>query len=420
MRRHDARRRRGDGGGVARLPRRHRRRGRRPLGATGEARRRPTPRCCPSSPRCEPTAPRCSGARPPSAAAGRRALADRGLARGGAATRASTSRRCSTRSSTTKGRSPPRSPSWSSTGAGSSPSATHGALEHFDRAPTPVTADDALAQLVDGQVDAARGGRSARGRRPARPRRPGRGARVGRPGRPAPRHHAAPPPRHARRARLRGGLRRRPRVGRDPHALRRGPARHGALRGRPPAGGRARHALQLLVGHLEHHLGRRGPHRRAGRGLRPLPARPPLRADRDGQRRPRVRRGRHLGGLVLPPGHRPRLRPLRAALPARRHVGRRPPAPGRAGSTTAARWSRSTTRRTPAPTAPTGGVCAATRSSTSTRSAPSGPRATRARRSPSAPPSTWSSCAWARRPLEREDALVPWRAAMVQAFAGAR
>ena len=68
-----------------------------------------------------------------------------------------------------------------------------------------------------------------------------------------------------------------------------------------------------------------------GRGLRPLPARPPLRPPRDGERRPRIRRGRHLGGLVLRPGHRPRLRPLRAALPARRHVGRRAPAPGRLG-----------------------------------------------------------------------------------------
>ena len=75
---------------------------------------------------------------------------------------------------------------------------------------------------------------------------------------------------------------------------------------------------------------------------------------RDDERRPRVRRGRHLGRLLLPAGQRARLRPLRAALPARRHVGRRPPAPGRAGWTTAAPWCRSTTRRTPAPTARTG------------------------------------------------------------------
>ena len=42
-----------------------------------------------------------------------------------------------------------------------------------------------------------------------------------------------------------------------------GAGRHGALRGRPPPGRAAGHALQLLVGHLEHHLGHRGPHRRA-------------------------------------------------------------------------------------------------------------------------------------------------------------
>ena len=47
--RHDARGDRGDGRGAARLPRRHGRRGRRPLGATGDARRRPTPPCWRSS-----------------------------------------------------------------------------------------------------------------------------------------------------------------------------------------------------------------------------------------------------------------------------------------------------------------------------------------------------------------------------------
>ena len=135
----------------------------------------------------------------------------------------------------------------------------------------------AAAQLVDGQVHAARRRRPPRRRGPARPRRPGRRARVGRPGRPAPRHHAAPAARHARRARLRRGLRRRPGLRRDRDALRRRPVRHGPLRRRPAAGGAARHAVQLLVGHLEHHLGRRGAHGRPRRGLRPLPARPPLR-----------------------------------------------------------------------------------------------------------------------------------------------
>ena len=114
----------------------------------------------------------------------------------------------------------------------------HGALEHFDRAAHAGDGGDAAAQLVDGQVDAARGRRAAGRRGPARPRRPGRRARVVGPGRPPPRHHAAPAARHARRARLRGGLRRRPGLRRDPDALRRGAGRHGALRRRPPAGGR--------------------------------------------------------------------------------------------------------------------------------------------------------------------------------------
>ena len=150
-----------------------------------------------------------------------------------------------------------------------------------------------------------------------------------------------------------------------------GQARHGALRGRPPARRPAGHALQLLVGDLEHHFGDRGPRRGAGRALRPLPAQPALRPAGHDERRPGVRRGGHLGRLLLPVLHGPRLRPLRPALPARRHVGRRPPAARGMGRLMPAPGSRRTPR-TPAPTAPTGGAWPAT------RSAPSGPRATRA------------------------------------------
>ena len=95
-----------------------------------------------------------------------------------------------------------------------------GALEHFDRPPTPVTADTPLLSwsMAKSVLHAVVG--PARRRREAGPRRPRRRARVGRPGRPAPRHHPAPAARHARRARLRGGLRRRRGLRHDPDALR--------------------------------------------------------------------------------------------------------------------------------------------------------------------------------------------------------
>ena len=297
----------------------------------------------------------------------------------------------------------------------------HGALEHFDRPPTPVTAETPLLSWsMAKSVLHAVGGPAGR-RRPARPRRPGRGARVGRPGRPAPRHHAAPAARHARRARLRGGLRRRPGLGRDRRcssATGQPDMAHFAA-DRPLAaapGTRFNYSSgtsNIISGVVARTVG-------PGRGLRPLPARPALRADRHG-RAPTPSSTRPAPGWPRPTsGPPPATTPASGCSTCATASGTASACSRRAGSTTAARWSRSTTPRTPAPTAPTGGACAATRSSTSTRSAPSGPRATRARRSPSARPSTWSSCAWARRPLEREDALVPWRAAMVQAFADAR
>ncbi len=87
----------------------------------------------------------------------------------------------------------------------------------------------------------------------------------------------------------------------------------------------------LLVGHVEHHLGHRRPRRRARRGLRPLLAQPAVRGHRHDQCRARVRRGGHLGRLVLPARNGPRLRALRAALPARRIVGGHPPVAGGLG-----------------------------------------------------------------------------------------
>ena len=73
----------------------------------------------------------------------------------------------------------------------------------------------------------------------------------------------------------------------------------------------------------------------------------------------------------------------------------------------------------PVPTARTGSAYAARRSTPSTPGAPSAPRATRARRSRSAPRSTCMVVRLGKTAHEREDFLVPWRAAMVQAFAGA-
>ena len=140
----------------------------------------------------------------------------------------------------------------------------HGALEHFDREPTPVTAGDAVAQLVDGQVDAPRG------RRPP-------GAATGgststpRPTSPSGRTRATPvtPSRCAscspcatawtssedyvddRVSDVIGML------------FGEGQADMAHFAADRPLAAPPGHALQLLVGDVEHHLGRRGPHRRA-------------------------------------------------------------------------------------------------------------------------------------------------------------
>ena len=249
---------RGHGGGPARLPRQTSSRGR----ATGCSRRgrpRRTPRCWPSSRRCERTR-RAAG---PTA---RRALAHRGLARGhGAVGRgAGTAARPGLRPRRPTGRDLRR-------GRGPGRHGDGGALRGRARALRPAAdpghGGHAAAQLVDGQVGVARrGGRAGRGAQ-ARPQCAGR--RTGMVGRrrSPPRHHPAPAPDHPRRAGLGRGLRRRSGVRRHRDALRRRPAGHGPLRGRPAAGRRTGDALQLFVGHLEHRLGHRGPPGRPRRGL---------------------------------------------------------------------------------------------------------------------------------------------------------
>ena len=105
-----------------------------------------------------------------------------------------------------------------------------------------------------------------------------------------------------------------------------------------------------------------------------------------------------LGGLLLPAGHSPRLRPLRAALPARRHVGRRPAPAGGVGGLRPHHGSRRPRGR-PAPTARTGGAWAARRH---TRHVPRlGLRGPDHHHVPQ--PSTSSSCGSARRRTSDED-----------------
>ena len=173
------------------------------------------------------------------------------------------------------------------------------------------------------------------------------------------------------------------------------------------------HPLQLLVGDLEHHLGHRGPHRGAGRELRPLPARPTLRAHRHASADPEfdeagtwvassylrataqdfarfgllyLRDGMWDGVRILPTGWVDYGRTWVSVDPDGRQT----------------------------PTARTGTAWRAT------PSAPSAPRATRGSRSPSAPPLDLIVVRLGKTPLERKTNLVPWRKAMVQAFADAR
>ena len=112
-----------------------------------------------------------------------------------------------------------------------------------------------------------------------------------------------------------------------------------------------------------------------------------VRSPRHDLGRPPVRPGGHVHRLVVRLRHHARLRPLRAAVPARRHVGRahhrhprvgRPrPHPDRVRHAELLRLRR--------PGGPT-----------PTSSAPSAATATRASASPSSPPATWWWSAWAR------------------------
>ena len=151
------------------------------------------------------------------------------------------SSRCSTRCATTAGRSPPPTPWWSSIAARIVAERYQGQLEHFDRPARSGDAGDAVCSA---------------GRWPSPCCTPSSALLVGdglldldAPAdvpewsdarRPAPRHHAAPAVGHARRARLRRGLRRRAGLRRDRDAVRRRAGRHGALRRRPTAGRAAR------------------------------------------------------------------------------------------------------------------------------------------------------------------------------------
>ena len=119
-------------------------------------------------------------------------------------------------------------------------------------------ADDAIAVVVDGEVRPARRHRSSRGRRISISTRPHLCRRGTRSRRSPRRHHARASADDARRARLRGGLCRRRRVGRDRDAVRRRQGRCRGVRGGASAGIRAGDAFQLLVGNVEHRRRHRG------------------------------------------------------------------------------------------------------------------------------------------------------------------
>ena len=148
-------------------------------------------------------------------------------------------------------------------------------------------------------------------------------------------------------------------------------------------------------------------------------AQPALRPTRDDERRPRVRRGRHLVGLLLPTGQRPRLRPLRVALPPRRHVGRRAHPPGRLGGL---RAHHGVGGRQRGPPSPYGAHWLGVRGETLDTLNPWGTF-----RASGYEGQTITICPaldlmvvrLGKTAHEREDFLVPWRAAVVQAFADA-
>ena len=284
-----------------------------------------------------------------------------------------------------------------------------GRLEHFDRPAETVGPDTPLLSwsMAKSVLHAVVGMLVADGRLDptARP-----GARVGGARRPPPGHHPRPTAGHARRTRLRRGLRRR-RVsdviemlfgtGQDDMAHfaadRRWPRRPGSgstTRAGPPTSSRASWP---------------GPSDRASPTAGSWPTGC---SDRSGRPRPGpLGRGRHLGGLLLRPRHRPRLRPLRPALPARRGFGRPARPPGRMGGHGPRAPARSTPRTAPSRRPLVGGRRGAT--------APSAP-GYEGQSSPCARPSTWWWCGWAR---PRPSASPSWAAggpAMIGAFAGAR
>ena len=236
----------------------------------------------------------------------------------------------------------------------------HGALEHFDRPPTPVTADTPLLSWSMAKSMLHAVGRAARRRRPAGPRRPGRRARVGRP-----RATRATPSRCAICW----------------------PCATGSTSSRTTSTTASPTSSQMLFGDGQADMA----HFAADR---PLAAPPGTRFNYSsgtsniisgvvartvgpGEPYARFLHGRLFGplgmtsadpefdeagtwvGFVLPPRHRARLGPLRTALPARRHVGRRARPAGRLGGLRP-HHGRRPTPRTPAPTVRTGGAWPAT------------------------------------------------------------
>ena len=185
-------------------------------------------------------------------------------------------------------------------------------------------------------------------------------------------------------------------------------------------GRRAGHSLQLLVGHVQHRLGYRGPHRRAGRALRPLPARTALRPARH------ARAPIPSSTRPAPGSRRPTCAPRRATGPASgcstyaTACGTAPVSCPRAGWTTGAPWCRSTTRTDPSPF---GAHWWGMRGDTLESLDPLGTFRASGYEGQSitiCPPLDLVVVRLGKTPYEREDNLVPWRAAMVRAFADAR
>ena len=145
-----------------------------------------------------------------------------------------------------------------------------GALEHFDRPPTPVTADTPLLSwsMAKSMLHAVVGMLVGDGQ--ARPRRPRRRCPSG----PTPATRATPSRCASCWPCATGSTSRRTTsTARSPTRLQMlfgdGQADMAHFAADRPLAGAAGHAVQLLVGHVEHHFGHRGPHRRAGRERTP-------------------------------------------------------------------------------------------------------------------------------------------------------